>query len=128
MTILVYKGVELRLVWSFYMESGEDSLSLVRDENGEPWLTASVALWPPAPVAADGEMWLKTWSECDGLPEALEEAGIVELTHRVHPTGYCVARLAKLTPTAIADRDAQSHPEKAMAQAEARAIAKVQGR
>ena len=43
-----------------------------------------------------GHVWLKGWSENEGAPEALVEAGIVELTGRELPTGFVNAQEAKL--------------------------------
>ena len=60
---------------------------------GEPQFTATVAL---DELPADGCVFLKGWSENEGIPEALVKAGIVELTGRTVPTGYCEAVEAKL--------------------------------
>jgi len=43
-----------------------------------------------------GHVWLKGWSENEGVPEALVEVGLVELTGNVWPTGYTYAEEAKL--------------------------------
>ena len=60
---------------------------------GEPQFTATVALDETPP---DGHVFLKGWSENEGIPEALVKAGVVELTGRTIPTGYCEAVEAKL--------------------------------
>lgn len=60
---------------------------------GEPLFTATVALDEMPPK---GHVFLKGWSENEGIPEALVKAGIVELTGRTIPTGYCEAIEAKL--------------------------------
>lgn len=60
---------------------------------GEPQFTATVAL---DEIPAEGCVFLKGWSENEGIPEALVKAGIVELTGRTIPTGYCEAVEAKL--------------------------------
>ena len=60
---------------------------------GEPLFTATVAL---DELPAEGCVFLKGWSENEGIPEALVKAGIVELTGRTIPTGYCKAVEAKL--------------------------------
>jgi hypothetical protein len=115
---VLFKGLELEIEWSFYIESGEDAICLM--DQGEPYIRPTVALWPPSPTARDGQVWLRTWAECEGLPEALEAAGVVRLTDTLEPTGYCEARLAELTDAALADRAAQSDPHKAKAQLAAR--------
>lgn len=51
----------------------------------------------PAPTG-DKIVWLKDWSENEGVPEALVEAGIIELTGAEWPTGYVNAKEAKLLP------------------------------
>lgn len=107
--------------FSHYVESGEDALIIVAD-NGERLTTATVALWPPSPRAEDGEAWLKGWGQNEGLPEALQAAGIVTLTDRFEATGYEAAQLAKLTPEAIAYRDANRDPEAKAAQEAARRL------
>ena len=60
---------------------------------GEPEFTATVAL---DEIPKPGYVFLKGWSENQGIPEALVKAGIVELTGRKLPTGYCEAEEAKL--------------------------------
>ncbi len=63
---------------------------------GEPEFTATVALDELPP---NGYVFLKGWSENEGIPDALEKAGIVELTNHTIPTGYCKAQVAKLLIT-----------------------------
>ena len=60
---------------------------------GEPEFTATVAL---DELPSEGCVFLKGWSENEGIPAALVKAGIVELTGRKLPTGYCEAEEAKL--------------------------------
>lgn len=60
---------------------------------GEPMFTATVALDEIPPY---GHVFLKGWSENEGIPEALVKAGVVELTGRKVKTGYCEALEAKL--------------------------------
>jgi len=61
--------------------------------DGEPMFTATVAL---DEKPSEGCVFLKGWSENEGIPEALVKAGIVELTGRRVKTGYCEAVEAKL--------------------------------
>lgn len=44
------------------------------------------------------QVWLKGWSENEGLPEALEKAGAVRLTGDVTPAGFATAQLAIVVP------------------------------
>lgn len=75
--------------------NGEVALT-VTSEDGEPQATATVAI-QGAPSAPD-HVWLKGWSENEGLPEALEAAGLVTLTGRIWHTGYADAHEAELSP------------------------------
>ena len=66
--------------------------------------TATVALVNPKYQLGSGNethCWLKGWSENEGLPEALEKAGIVKLTGDLASTGFVFAQLAKLTDNAL---------------------------
>lgn len=62
---------------------------------GEPQFVATVAL---DEIPAKDCVFLKGWSENEGIPEALVKAGLVELTGRKIPTGYCEAEEARLLP------------------------------
>lgn len=69
------------LVWPVVRQyqTGELAIQLIsRHEDGweEPWATATVALWDTP--ARPNHVWLKTWSENDGLVELLESAGIIK--------------------------------------------------
>lgn len=83
-------------------KSGETAIEIV-DQHGEPQYVATVALVAyGAPHPGEYSVWLKGWSENEGVPEALAAAGIVTLTGRRHPTGYCEAEHADLTERARA--------------------------
>jgi len=60
---------------------------------GEPMFVATVAL---DEIPPDGCIFLKGWSENEGIPEALRKAGIVEFTGDEIETGYVTAVVAKL--------------------------------
>ncbi len=72
--------------------NGSTSISATSLE-GEPLFTATVAL---DEMPSEGCVFLKGWSENEGVPEALVKEGIVELTGKIIPTGYCEAVEAKL--------------------------------
>jgi len=61
--------------------------------SGEPEFVATVAL---DELPSENHVFLKGWSENEGIPEALEKAGIVKRTGRKIPTGYCEAEEALL--------------------------------
>lgn len=81
--------------------SGEIGIEIIGDD-GEPQCVATVSLVPyGAPHPGEYGVWLKGWSENDGVPEALVRAGVVTLTGQTHRTGFCAAHHAELTERAI---------------------------
>jgi len=60
----------------------------------DEWYCASVRLAETRRVLQDNEVWLKGWSENEGLPAALEAAGIVTRTGITTRFGYASAELA----------------------------------
>ena len=50
-----------------------------------------------------GAVYLKDWGGNQGVPEALERAGVVRLLNEFQRTGRMVAQLAELTPLALAE-------------------------
>lgn len=81
--------------------SREIGIEIIGDD-GEPQCVATVSLVPyGAPHPGEYGLWLKGWSENDGVPEALVSAGIVTLTGQTHPTGFAEAQHAELTERAI---------------------------
>ena len=60
---------------------------------GEPEFIATVAL---DEVPGKGKVFLKGWSENEGIPDALVKAGVVKLTGRKISTGFCEALEADL--------------------------------
>jgi len=70
-----------------------------------PEYTATVALAGNDP--GENCVWLKGWGANEDVPEALEAAGIVELTGITRRTGFAVAQHAKLTEKALAALAAQ---------------------
>lgn len=74
----------------------------IYNEDGNPEATATVALQDAPNARSRNGVWLKGWSENEGIPEALEKAGIVKLTDEMHATGFCEAVFAELTPVALA--------------------------
>lgn len=83
-------------------QSGEIAMQIVSPD-GEPEATATVSLVPyGAEHPGEHGVWLKGWSENEGVPAALEKAGIVTLTGRTHFTGYTEALHAELTEAARA--------------------------
>lgn len=63
-------------------------------EDGEPLFTATVYLDEPP---SEGCVWLKGWSENEGVPQALYDAGIVEFTGRTAQCSYATAIEGRLS-------------------------------
>jgi hypothetical protein len=85
------KGQALLLIGEY--RDGTPAIQGVDPETEEPLFTASVRLGEPP---SDGCLWLKGWSENEGIPESLVAAGVVKLTGRTGPTGFCEAVEARL--------------------------------
>lgn len=86
--------------FSRYPFNGEIAIRIFADD-GNPEATATVALEHAPNARSRNGVWLKGWSENEGIPEALEKAGIVNLTGETHPTGFCEAVFGELTPKAL---------------------------
>jgi cyclopropane fatty-acyl-phospholipid synthase-like methyltransferase len=96
-----------RVAWAQY-DNGTTAIVIQHPATGERELVATVNLWdPPPPPFDETEVYLKDWSENEGVVDALVAAGVVTLAGQEWPAGFCKAVLAKLTPEALADRAAQ---------------------
>lgn len=79
---------------AFY-SNGEPALVIV-SANGEREAVVTVCL--DAPIIGPEKVWLKGWSENEGIPGAMEKAGLVKLTGEVWPTGHAYALEAEVLP------------------------------
>jgi len=80
-------------------EYGDGSPALIiNTPSGEEVAIATVRLDVP-PRA--GYLWLKGWSENEGIPAALEDCGLVKLTGKTRPTGFVLALEAEFVPATI---------------------------
>jgi len=83
--------------------SGELAIQIINELDGQPEAKATVSLVGyGAPHPGEHGVWLKGWSENEGIPEALSKAGIVTLTGRTWETGYTEAQHGELTDAARA--------------------------
>ena len=89
-----YVNEMVDLQFGHYGINGSPSIKGISIEEGEPLFTATVALNDELPN--EGCVFLKGWTENEGIPEALVKAGIVELTGRKIKTGFAEAVEAKL--------------------------------
>lgn len=72
----------------------DGSIALHAFQDGEPAFKATV--WIQNKPRKGNFVYLKGWSENEGIPQALEDAGIVKLTGVRIPIGYCNALEAVL--------------------------------
>jgi len=70
--------------------------SLVSDPGTPDQQVYSVCMFGLGAPNNHGYVWLKGWSENTGVPEAMVNAGLVELTGNTWPTGYATAQEAKI--------------------------------
>jgi hypothetical protein len=100
---ITFLGETLDVVFRRYPASPQNAIVLFHYETGEQWCVASVCL--PDYRQAPDEVYVKNWSENEGLLGALVAAGIVEDTGRTLPTGFVRANVCRLL---IAG---QTHPQ-----------------
>ena len=79
-----YKGYECNLITSRYFHGDRVALHLI-DVNGEPVAVCSVNLDDPL---GENEIFIKDYSENEGMADFLVKEGIVELTGERVQTGY----------------------------------------
>ena len=75
-----------------YVEGGT-ALMAVTPETGEEYFTASVFL--PGRIQRDpNTIWVKSWSENEGIMEELVAHGVIELTGQTAGSGFVTAHEA----------------------------------
>lgn len=81
---------------SKYVDNNRPAITLIGEESGEPIAVASVNLHD-VPIPEDGKhTFIKTWSENEGILQALVDAKIVEDLEIDIPTGFVCARFVKI--------------------------------
>jgi hypothetical protein len=78
-----------------YPADGSVALVAAPGTSDQQVYSVCLANGPPAKQKTN-HVWLKGWSENEGVPEALEEAGLVKLTGETWPTGFVEAQEAIL--------------------------------
>jgi hypothetical protein len=91
---ITFLGETLDVVFRHYPAAPQNAIVLFHHETGEQWCVASVCL--PDYQQASDEVYVKNWSENEGLLGALVAAGIVEDTGRMLPTGFVRANVCRL--------------------------------
>lgn len=92
---VIHNGVDCDAFFCQYA-AGNTAIQLVERETGEPWAKATVNVPDLADALGKGEVFIKDYSENEGMMDALVAAGVVEDTGRSEPIGYTEARIAKL--------------------------------
>jgi hypothetical protein len=85
---------KLKLIKTNYSGNNRIALKLVSIEDNEPWFTVTVNL-PEEPLD-DNCVFIKDFSENEGILDCMVKAGVIELTGRLVETGYVVVPEAKL--------------------------------
>ncbi len=91
---IVFMNTTLELTFARYRAAPQTAIQLYDAETGEPWCTASVCL--PDQEQAPDEVFIKNWSENEGILDALVAGGIVEDTGRVVRSGFAAANVCRL--------------------------------
>jgi hypothetical protein len=86
-------ATELDLVQTGCYPNGRPALGLIDPEDGEPYFTVTVNL--PDQEIPEGHVFVKAWSENEGLLQALIKAGVLEVIDWT-PCGYTEAAECKL--------------------------------
>lgn len=76
--------------------NGRPALQLIDAHDGEPFLVATVNL--PDIVAGRNEVFIKDYSENEGILAVLEEAGVVKATGRTVISGFVEMPACELQP------------------------------
>ena len=95
---LKYKDWNCDLYKSYYEHGKRVALFLVAGQDdecaGEPVSTCTINL--PEETLGEGEVFIKDYSENEGMAEFLEREGVVKRTGRVVQSGYVFIPVCKL--------------------------------
>ena len=92
-----FKGWKCETSFACY-SNFNTAIELIQVSNGDPIAKATTN---PGVNIPGGEVAVKSYSENEGMLEALIEAGVVEAPHRVAESGYVLIPICKLTPQAF---------------------------
>jgi len=84
-----FLGQECRVEMSRYTDELQRDAILLRCPDGEPMAVATVNI--PEAMLQEGEVWIKNWSENEGIYEALMAAGIIGEAVGSYPAGHARA-------------------------------------
>jgi len=112
------RGGELK--FTHYPANGDFAIIIER-EDGSKECTATVCLVASqAALIHERGVWLKGWSENEGVPQALVDAGVLTLTGGMRPTGFVNAEFGILTDEAVSEMNRQISAHERVAIAKAR--------
>jgi hypothetical protein len=83
-----------------YYDNSRRAIQLLDAHDGSLVATATVNI-PEAPIGKD-EIFIKNWSENEGVLESMIDAGYIEPAHSLATTGRVLAECCKLTKKGIA--------------------------
>ena len=102
-------GLSGEIIFGQYA-TGETAIQIMNEGELVAVATVNLEAWDQQ-KASYNQIWIKTWSENEGMDVALFSAGVIEKPYVKEVYGgynnICRAVLANLTPAAIAERDSQ---------------------
>ena len=93
--IVKFKEWECELQFGKY-SNGATALQLIDAEDGQPIATASVNLVGQSEHLDPDEVFIKDWSENEGMLDALIESGVISKPILAAPTGFVSSHLCKI--------------------------------
>lgn len=91
-----FAGLECDVYRTTYPHGGATALFLDDVRDRSPIATATVNVPEANHVLDSGTVLIKDYSECEGMMDALESAGIVRDTGETIPIGFTYAKVARL--------------------------------
>ena len=88
-----YGEYHVSIEWGVY-PNGRRAMKLMDDSNGFPIMIATVNL--PGHHLEENEVFIKNWSENEGILEELQRLGVVGETLDEVPTGFVTAHRVKV--------------------------------
>lgn len=97
--------------WIEFARYADRSVAIVIRESATPHSEAqckATVFIDAQPLREQSLVWIKTWSENEGVFEALAQASVIEPLDRCYACSpHAIARLARLTPLALAELQRQ---------------------
>ena len=97
-TNVKFMGWDCAVYLARYQTTGAPAILLRDSYTGEPIATATVNL---GVMPKPGNVIIKTWSENEGIDDALAEAGVLGERVAIHPAGMTYAIEYELSPRMV---------------------------